>query len=167
MNSGYSVVPAGHGHMRASTAERERAVDVLKAGFAEGRLDQEEYVDRVERAYRSKTYAELAVLIADLPVGPLGAPVPMVLPAQEPPSLPRSHRQPVSGLAITALILGLAAFPTLGLTAIPAVALGIVAMITAAATGTRGTLIAIIGALAGAASLPLLMSVNNLSFLFK
>jgi hypothetical protein len=66
------MVPLDYGGMRASTADRERAVDVLKAAFAEGRLDQGEYTDRVGLAYSSRTYAELAALTADLPVGPLG-----------------------------------------------------------------------------------------------
>jgi len=57
--------------MRAATADRERAVDVLKAGFAEGRLTQEEYNDRMGRAYAARTYGELAALTADLPAGPL------------------------------------------------------------------------------------------------
>jgi hypothetical protein len=45
---------------------------VLKAAFAEGRLDQDEYNDRVGLVHESRTYAELAALTADLPVGPLG-----------------------------------------------------------------------------------------------
>src|SRR5258708_35315034 len=69
---GDGMVPLGHGAMRASTADRERAIDVLKAAFAEGRLDHAEYADRVGRVYSSRTYAELAALTADLPIGPLG-----------------------------------------------------------------------------------------------
>lgn len=57
----------------ASTADRERAVDVLRAGFTEGRLTQAELDERVARAYASRTYGELGELTADLPVGPLGA----------------------------------------------------------------------------------------------
>ena len=53
---GYPVPQAGyqvrtHASMRASSADRERAVDVLKAGFTEGRLTQDEYNDRMGRAY--------------------------------------------------------------------------------------------------------------------
>jgi hypothetical protein len=57
--------------MLAGNADRERAVDVLRAGFAEGRLSQEEFTERVERAYASRTYGELGELTADLPAGPL------------------------------------------------------------------------------------------------
>ena len=62
---GDGMVPLDYGGMRASTADRERAVDVLKAAFAEGRLDQGEYADRVGLVYSSRTYAELASLTAD------------------------------------------------------------------------------------------------------
>ena len=40
-----------HAVMRAASADRERVVDVLKAGFTEGRLTQDEYNDRMGRAY--------------------------------------------------------------------------------------------------------------------
>jgi DUF1707 SHOCT-like domain len=62
----------GYGNVRASAADRERAIDVLKAAYAEGRLTREEHEARAERAYRSRTYADLAALTADLPAGPLG-----------------------------------------------------------------------------------------------
>ena len=78
----------GIGHLRASQADRERAIDVLKAAFAEGRLDQEEYTDRVGQAQVSRTYADLGALVADLPVGPLGALVPAPLPAVPPAPSP-------------------------------------------------------------------------------
>ena len=71
MRPGYGI-PAwgdagGAGYMRASNADRERAIDVLKAGFAEGRLDKDEYDDRVSAAYAARTYADLAVVTGDLP----------------------------------------------------------------------------------------------------
>jgi hypothetical protein len=54
----------------AATADRERAVGVLRAGFAEGRLTQDELGERVALAYASRTYGELWALTADLPAGP-------------------------------------------------------------------------------------------------
>jgi hypothetical protein len=69
VRSGSTVLPAGS--MLAGNADRERAVDVLRAGFTEGRLTQEEFTERVERAYTSRTYGELGGLTADLPAGPL------------------------------------------------------------------------------------------------
>jgi len=62
--------------MRASDADRERAADVLKAALAEGRLDWSEHSDRLDAVLRSRTYGELQVEIADLPVGPIPFPVP-------------------------------------------------------------------------------------------
>lgn len=56
--------------MLAGNADRDRAVDVLRAGFVEGRLTQEEFTERVARAYKSRTYGELGELTADLPAGP-------------------------------------------------------------------------------------------------
>jgi hypothetical protein len=58
---------------RASDADRERAVDVIKAAFAEGRLNQDECAERVSMALKSRTYSDLKGLTSDLPSGPLGA----------------------------------------------------------------------------------------------
>ena len=55
----------------AATADRERTVGVIRAGFAEGRLSQDELDERVAQAYAARTYAELWALTADLPAGPL------------------------------------------------------------------------------------------------
>jgi hypothetical protein len=55
----------------AGSADRERAVGVLRAGFTEGRLSQDELDDRVARAYAARTYGDLWALTADLPQGPL------------------------------------------------------------------------------------------------
>jgi len=57
--------------LRAATADRERTVDVLKAGFAEGRLTQDEYNERMGQAYEARTYGDLTELTADLPAGPM------------------------------------------------------------------------------------------------
>jgi Domain of unknown function (DUF1707)/Domain of unknown function (DUF4190) len=99
----------GYGHMRASDAERERAVDVLKAAFTEGRLSQDEYTDRVGLVQVSKTYGDLAVLVHDLPIGPFGSLPPAPAPAYPgyplagpayPPVLPyRGYHPPLSGYA--------------------------------------------------------------------
>ena len=57
------------GHLRASHADRDRVIDGLKAAFVQGRLDQDEFDHRVGQALASRTYAELAALMADLPAG--------------------------------------------------------------------------------------------------
>ena len=141
---GNNMVPLPYGQMRSSTADRERAVDVLKAAFAEGRLEHGEYVERVGQVYASRTYAELARLTADLPVGPLGTLAPAQFVPQPPYQPPGQlaatgpETQRTSGMAVASLILALAAFATAGLTAIPAFALGIAAILRTIRTGDRG-----------------------------
>jgi Domain of unknown function (DUF1707) len=61
---------AGSGHVRASRADRERAIDALKAAFVEERLTKDELDVRAGQAYTSRTYAELAAITADLPAAP-------------------------------------------------------------------------------------------------
>jgi len=121
--------PRMHSSMRASSADRERAVDVLKAGFAEGRLTQDEYNDRMGRAYAARTYGELAALTADLPAGPL--PI-WPVPAYQP------RPAGTNSMAIASMVLGVAEFFTAGLTAIPAVICGHIARRQMKETAQRG-----------------------------
>lgn len=58
---------ASGGELRASHSDRDKVVEVLQAAAGDGRLSPEELDDRLERALTAKTYAELAVLTADLP----------------------------------------------------------------------------------------------------
>ena len=58
---------AGRGHMRAAQADREQAVTVLKAAYAQGRLTKDELEARAGQAFASRTYAELAAMTAELP----------------------------------------------------------------------------------------------------
>jgi hypothetical protein len=60
---------ARRGHMRASHADRDQVIDVLKTAFVHGRLDKHELDQRVGEALVSRTYAELATLTADIPSG--------------------------------------------------------------------------------------------------
>uniref|UniRef100_A0AAU2JQ63 DUF1707 domain-containing protein n=1 Tax=Streptomyces sp. NBC_00049 TaxID=2903617 RepID=A0AAU2JQ63_9ACTN len=60
--------------LRASDADRDRVVERLRDAVAEGRLDMEEFEERLEAAYKSRTYAELEPLTRDLP-GPGVSPV--------------------------------------------------------------------------------------------
>jgi hypothetical protein len=61
---------------RASDEDRERVAESLRADLLAGRLDVEEYEERVGRAYRATTRAELAELAADLPRERVPAPPP-------------------------------------------------------------------------------------------
>jgi hypothetical protein len=63
--------------LRASDADRERVAEVLRDAVAEGRLDMEEFEERLEATYKARTYAELAPLTRDLPVAGVVAPGPV------------------------------------------------------------------------------------------
>ncbi|WP_371656962.1 MULTISPECIES: DUF1707 domain-containing protein [unclassified Streptomyces] len=65
--------------MRASDAERERVAEALRDAVAEGRLDMEEFEERLEATYKARTHGELAPLVRDLPA-----------PGVRPPSVPAS-----------------------------------------------------------------------------
>ena len=60
----------GRGELRASHADREQAIEVLKDAFAQGRLTRDELDSRVGQAFASRTYAELAAVTADIPAWP-------------------------------------------------------------------------------------------------
>ena len=64
-----AAATAGRGRLRASHADREHVVDVLKAAFVQGMLPKDEFDMRVGQTFASRTYAELAALTADIPVG--------------------------------------------------------------------------------------------------
>ena len=70
---GQMPAATGRGHLRASHADREQVVGVLKAAFVQGRLDRDEFGLRVGQALTSRTYADLAALTADLPGKPTRA----------------------------------------------------------------------------------------------
>ena len=63
----------GRGGLRASHADREQVIGALQAAFVQGRLTEDELGVRVDRVYASRTYAELAEVIADIPTALTGA----------------------------------------------------------------------------------------------
>ena len=64
---------AGRGQFRASHADREQAIEVLKDAFAQGRLTADELDARAGQVLASRTYADLAAVTADIPAGPVPA----------------------------------------------------------------------------------------------
>ena len=69
---------ARNAQLRASHADRDRVVEVLRMAAGDGRLDTDELDERLERALTARTLAELAALTTDLPAGsgPGGAEAP-------------------------------------------------------------------------------------------
>ncbi|MGX1882731.1 DUF1707 SHOCT-like domain-containing protein [Streptomyces sp. NPDC055287] len=73
---------SGLPEMRASDAERERVAEVLREAVAEGRLDMEEFDQRLDAVYKARTHDELEPLVRDLPVpGTGGSVAPLAAPA--------------------------------------------------------------------------------------
>jgi hypothetical protein len=65
-----AAAAGGRGRLRASHADREQVIDLLKAAFVQGRLAKDEFVARVGQALASRTYADLAAVTADIPAAP-------------------------------------------------------------------------------------------------
>jgi hypothetical protein len=81
--------------IRVGNAERERAATALGEHFAAGRLDADEYDERVRRAYEAKTAGELAQLFTDLPRAARPEP---------PRPAARSPRPPLAALILLILL---------------------------------------------------------------
>jgi DUF1707 SHOCT-like domain len=57
--------------LRASDADREATADRLRRHHTEGRIDSEEFQERIDRCYQAKTIGELDQLLSDLPREPV------------------------------------------------------------------------------------------------
>ncbi|MGW7351932.1 DUF1707 and DUF4190 domain-containing protein [Streptomyces sp. NPDC054784] len=172
--------------MLASNSDRERAVDVLRAAFAEGRLTKEEYDERAGRAVAARSVEELQQLTSDLPHGPGGAtPGPgMQGPGMQAPGMhgqlvpgtfqgggygpplypgpvfpPVVPLRPTNSAAVGALVCGLVTPLTLGISGLPAVILGHKARNEIRRTGERGDASAVAGLALGWLALGILLLV--------
>lgn len=63
----YHEAKPGSPSIRASDQERDAAVQRLQAAFAEGRLTDQEFDERMRAALAARTHADLDALFADLP----------------------------------------------------------------------------------------------------
>ena len=92
-------------NMRVSHAERTEVADRLSKHYGDGRLDEEEFNERLDRAMKAKTRGDLDGLFDDLPDadGPPrpSAPPPAVRPPKAP--RPRSRLPRVAFLAFVVL----------------------------------------------------------------
>ncbi|WP_405145016.1 DUF1707 domain-containing protein [Sphaerisporangium sp. NBC_01403] len=73
--------------VRVSDSDREAAAERLGSAVTEGRLNLQEYDDRLGRAYQSVTYGDLADLFVDLPAS---APGPVAAAPAAPQAVPAS-----------------------------------------------------------------------------
>ena len=53
--------------LRAGDADREAIAERLRKSHTEGRLDVQEFQERLDRCYQAKTVGELEQLVSDLP----------------------------------------------------------------------------------------------------
>ena len=92
-------------NIRVSHAERTEVADRLSKHYGDGRLDEEEFNERLDRAMKAKTRADLHGLFDDLPgdepprppAGP--PPLPIVRVQRRPTALPR-----IAFLAFVAIV---------------------------------------------------------------
>ncbi len=89
----------GRSYVRASHADRDQAIDLLKAAFVQGRLAKDEFDRRVGKVLASRTYGDLHALTTGIPAAAPrpGRPVPgHPVPRHPVPRRPASSR-PRSG----------------------------------------------------------------------
>jgi hypothetical protein len=76
--------------LRASDADRDRVIDVLRGAVADGRLDPAEFDERLDAALAARTFEALAPLTADLIAAP-GRSAALTLPPAERPAEPAAE----------------------------------------------------------------------------
>jgi Domain of unknown function (DUF1707)/Domain of unknown function (DUF4190) len=134
---GYGIPAGGNAYLRVSSAERDRAIDVLKAGYAEGRLTKEEYESRADQALAARTVGDLARVTADLPGGHLAQPAWPGAPSR------------TNALAIASLVCGIGQIFLGPLSTFPAIVLGHMAHREIRRTGENGKGMATTGLVLG------------------
>ena len=92
--------------LRIGDAERERAQSLLGDHYAAGRLDHDEYVERLDRIWAARTRAELDPVFVDLPGERPVAPAayPFSTPASRRPTRPTRRRGPRPPLPLLVLL---------------------------------------------------------------
>jgi len=126
--------------VRASDADREHVIGVLREAFADGRLTAEEHSARVGQAFAARTYAQLATVSADLP-NASSASRPAPWPSSAGSGVAAATERRMNSFAVAALVCSL--IP--GLPQLAAIVLGIGALWQVRRTGERGTALAAAG----------------------
>ena len=96
----------GRGRLRASHADRERVIDTLKAAYVYGLVTKDEFDERASQTFAARTYAELAVITADIPAGLAPAPSPLrPAPAKANPPAPARAKLRLGQRAVVATVI--------------------------------------------------------------
>jgi Domain of unknown function (DUF1707) len=82
--------------LRASDADRDRVIELLRAAVADGRLDSAEFDERLDAALAARTLDALAPLTADLVAAP-GSAGALALPHAATPAEPAAELLTVTG----------------------------------------------------------------------
>jgi hypothetical protein len=85
--------------VRASDTERDQTAEILRAGYAEGRLSSAELDERLTGAYAATTRADLHALTSDLP-GAVSAATP-----DQPAALPFADPESGTGMHLNVCLL--------------------------------------------------------------
>jgi hypothetical protein len=85
-----SADPPSSPALRASDADRDRVIDVLRAAVTDGRLDPAEFNERLDAALAARTFDALAPLTADLIAAP-GTGGALAVPAAATPAEPAAE----------------------------------------------------------------------------
>jgi hypothetical protein len=134
---GYGGAGAARAQMRASTVDRDHAVELITRAYTDGRLSKEEHDARVERAMTAGTFADLDSVVIDLPGG-------------GPPPPPRTNT-----LAIISLSCGIGQLIGGIFATIPAIICGHIARGQIRRTGETGAGMALAGVILGYVGLAL------------
>jgi Domain of unknown function (DUF1707) len=86
-----SADPSSSPALRASDADRDRVIEVLRAAVGDGRLDPAEFDERLDAALAARTFEALAPLTADLIAAP-GSGGALTLPLAGTPAKPAAER---------------------------------------------------------------------------
>ena len=123
----------GRGDLRASRADREQVIDRLKVAFVQGRLGKDEFDVRVSHVLASRTYADLAVLTADILTEPTGAQP--LGPARQSDSVPAPKtiaRVTAAGAGASMVFIGAELIKSGGNLAVGVVVVGLTGLLAAA-----------------------------------
>ena len=82
--------------LRASDADRDRVIEVLRSAVADGRLEAAEFDTRLDAALAARTIDALAPLTADL-IAPPGSGGALTLPPAAPPAQPPAELLTIDG----------------------------------------------------------------------